>query len=134
MDRRWCGYCRYFVLRWPGLIIRRAPRNRHRSVADHVVWHCALGLERARVLSKLESYPGPQLAIVRYSAAHSVFDDWVYNAADIDHAHVVWAREMDGPDNAELLRYFRGSRVWLVEPDSPRPKISPYNSVASGTR
>jgi hypothetical protein len=93
-----------------------------------------LGLERARVLSKLESYPGRQLAIVRYSAAHSVFDDWVYNAADIDHAHVVWAREMDGPDNAELLRYFRGRRVWLVEPDSPRPKISPYRPGASGTQ
>jgi hypothetical protein len=93
-----------------------------------------LGLERARVLGKLESYPGRQLAIVRYSAAHSVFDDWVYNAADIDNAQVVWAREMDGPDNAELLQYFRGRRVWLVEPDSTRPKISPYTPRASGTQ
>ena len=85
-----------------------------------------LGLARARVLNELESGPGPQLAIVRYSATHSVFDDWVYNAADVDKAKVVWAREMDGPHNTELLKYFSDRRAWLVEPDSSPPRITPY--------
>ena len=85
-----------------------------------------LGLPRAHVLAELEGYPGKQLAIVRYTAAHSVFDDWVYNAADVDRASVVWAREMDGPANRKLLKYFRDRRVWVVEPDSIPPKISPY--------
>jgi len=85
-----------------------------------------LGLARARVLSELERYPGWQLAIVRYSATHSVFDEWVYNAADVDRSKVVWAREMDGPNNADLLKYFGDRRVWLVEPDLTPPKISPY--------
>ena len=98
------------VNRWPTMWYGTAP----------------LGLGRARVLSALEGYAGPQLAIVRYSSTHSVFDEWVYNAAEIDKAKVVWAREMDAPNDAELLRYFSNRRVWLVEPDSSPPRISPY--------
>jgi len=85
-----------------------------------------LGLPRARVAAELASFPGKQLAVVRYSARHSVFDDWVYNAADIDKAHVVWAREMGGAADAELLRYFGDRRVWLVEPDLTPPRLSIY--------
>jgi hypothetical protein len=84
------------------------------------------GLARAHVLTELEGYPGPQLAIVRYAPDHAPFDDWVYNAADIDKSKVVWAREMETGSSLDLLRYFRGRRVWLVEPDSNPPKISPY--------
>jgi hypothetical protein len=100
-----------------GIVLNRWP----------TMWYgtAPLGLERARVLSELESYPGRQLAIVRYGAAHSVFDDWVYNAADVDGAKVVWAREMDGPHNAALRKYFGDRRVWLVEPDAIPPKVSP---------
>ena len=75
-----------------------------------------LGLERARALRKLESCAGPQLAIVRYNSGHSVFDDWVYNAADIDRSRVVWAREMDRSSNFDLLKYFRDRTAWLIEP------------------
>jgi hypothetical protein len=86
-----------------------------------------LGIPRSRVLSEFEGYPGRQLAIVRYAATHSVFDEWVYNAADVDSSKVVWAREMDWPHNAELLNYFSDRRAWLVEPDLIPPKISPYS-------
>ncbi|MGA3236132.1 MAG: hypothetical protein ABSG03_07515 [Bryobacteraceae bacterium] len=85
-----------------------------------------LGLARGNVLAELEGYPGPQLAIVRYAPDHAPFDDWVYNAADIDKSKVVWAREMETGSSQDLLQYFRDRRVWLVEPDSKPPKISPY--------
>jgi len=84
-----------------------------------------LGLARAQVLEQLTAHPGPQLAIVRYAPGHAPFDDWVYNAADIDNSRVVWAREGNNHD-ADLLRYFKNRTVWLVEPDSNPPKISPY--------
>jgi hypothetical protein len=84
-----------------------------------------LGIPRARVLAALEAMPGPQLAIVRYSPEHESFDDWVYNAADIDKSKVVWARETPDHD-AELLQYFHTRKVWLVEPDSDPPGTSPY--------
>jgi hypothetical protein len=88
------------------------------------------GLRRARVLAELEAYPGPQLAIVRYAPDHVPFDDWVYNAADIDKSKVVWAREMETGNSLDLLHYFRNRRVWLVEPDFDPPKVSPYVSSA----
>jgi hypothetical protein len=74
----------------------------------------------------LESRPGRQLAIVRYSPDHDCLTDWVYNAADIDGSKVVWAREMDPSNNQNLLRYYKDRKVWLVEPDGNPPRISPY--------
>jgi hypothetical protein len=86
-----------------------------------------LGLPRAKVASQLEANPGKQLAIVRYTPEHAPFDDWVYNAADIDASKVVWARELNAASNPELLRYFRDRQVWLVEPDFDPPKVSVYS-------
>jgi hypothetical protein len=85
-----------------------------------------LGLPRARVVAQLNGYPGRQLAIVRYAANHAAYDDWVYNAADIDKSKVVWAREMESGNSRELLEYFYDRRAWLVEPDFDPPRISPY--------
>jgi hypothetical protein len=44
-------------------------------------------------------------------------DEWVYNQSDIDHAKVIWARDMGSAGNLELIRYYRDRSVWLVEPD-----------------
>jgi len=86
-----------------------------------------VGRDRAGILAKLESFPGGQLAIVRYAPDHTSFDEWVYNAADIDKSKVVWARESDARRvSSDLLRYFHDRTVWLVEPDSTPPKLSPY--------
>jgi len=84
------------------------------------------GTERAQIEAQLESLPGGQLAIVRYGSDHNPLDEWVYNGADIDGSKVVWAREMDAADNLELTQYYRGRRVWLVEPDAIPARISPY--------
>ena len=84
----------------------------------------AVGLPRALVLARLERNSGLQLAIVRYAPNHSPFDEWVYNAADIDNAKVVWARESETGNNLDLLGYFRDRRVWLVEPDFDPPRVS----------
>jgi len=84
------------------------------------------GVERARIESKLEQLPGQQLAIVRYGADHNSFEEWVYNAPDIDASKVVWAREMNPADNRQLIHYYAHRKVWLVEPDTIPARISPY--------
>jgi hypothetical protein len=90
-----------------------------------------IGIPRARIQAELMNRPGRQLAIVRYAPDHVVFGDWVYNAANIDHSKVVWAREMDARSNAELLQYFKGRTAWLVEPDRDPPGLSPYPEPSS---
>lgn len=84
------------------------------------------GRPRAGVLAALKSYPGQQLAIVRYTPDHGHIDDWVYNAPDIEKSKVIWARDMGTAKNVELLQYFRNRKVWLVEPDFNPPRVSPY--------
>jgi hypothetical protein len=88
-----------------------------------------VGESRAQAAAKLESYPGPQLAIVRYAPDHNFFVEWVYNSSDIDKSRVVWARDMGAAANQELLRYFRNRTAWLVQPDFDPPHISPYPSI-----
>jgi len=84
---------------------------------------------RQAVIHRLESEAGRgmlHLAIVRYAPEHNVHEEWVYNHADIDGSAIVWARDMGGAANRELLDYYRGRRVWLVEGDAADPKPVPY--------
>ena len=95
-------------------------------------WNGDMGMhDRANVLKKLQSLPGKQLAIVRYGPDHDIHQEWVYNAADIDDAKVVWAREMDADQNRKLLDYYKDRTVWLIQPDDPDDLISPYSSPAA---
>jgi hypothetical protein len=82
--------------------------------------------ERARFLSRLKTLPGAHLVIVRYSLVPADGGEWVYNDADIDHAKVVWAREIPGVDTRPLLDYFSEHQVWLAEPDQSPPRLTPY--------
>ena len=84
------------------------------------------GVERASIETQLENLPGNQLAIVRYGSTHIPFNEWVYNSADIDGSKIVWARDMDSASNSELIHYYKDRTVWLVQPDSQPPTISPY--------
>ena len=80
---------------------------------------------RPRLIADLQRQGGRHLIIVRYTPAHYVHEDWVYNDADIDGSRVVWARDMGVEKNRELLAYFKDRRIWLFEPDSSLA-LKPY--------
>ena len=86
------------------------------------------GLERARLLTRLEQMPGQHLVIVRYGPAYDPGSqiEWVYNRADIDHSKVIWAREMGNAENARLLHYYRDRHIWLIEPDRQPVQLQPH--------
>ena len=86
------------------------------------------GTERRTIQRALQQMPGGQIAIVRYELNHDPGYDWVYNAADIDHSKVIWAREMDPANDRELLEYYKDRKAWLVEPDVNPVKVTPYPS------
>jgi hypothetical protein len=65
--------------------------------------------------------------IVRYSLNHNPsFNEWVYNAADIDGSKVIWAQDMGPANDLELIHYYKDRRVWLVQPDMRPAQISQY--------
>jgi hypothetical protein len=89
----------------------------------------ASAIDRAHFLAQLSSSPGLHLVFVRYTPGRDPLNpEWVYNEADIDHAKVVWARDMGTAGNEELIKYFKDRRVWLVGADETPPKLSPYFS------
>jgi hypothetical protein len=82
---------------------------------------------------RLRALGGKHLVFVRYPADHDFFYEWVYNRADIDHAAVVWAREIDPRADAKLLQYFRDRSVWVVEAGiSPAKLIRPAKPQVTG--
>jgi len=85
--------------------------------------------QRARLLVNLKQHRSQHLIVVRYGPQHSVNDEWVYNRADIDHAKVVWARDMNLAENCKLIEYFKDHRIWLLEVDTDEsvPKLKPYS-------
>ena len=81
---------------------------------------------RAPIERDLAAMPGEHLVLVRYAPEHFVHNEYVYNEADIDHAKIVWAREIPGSDLSPLLAYFRNRLVWVLEPDEDPARIYPY--------
>lgn len=99
-----------------------------RSFFDHV------GPDpRTTVTRQLSLVPGKQLVFVRYWPQHIFQNEWVYNAADIDHARIVWARDLGSAEDRKLLRYYPDRTAWLLEPDAMPPKLGPYH-VEEGTK
>jgi len=80
---------------------------------------------RSAINSQLEALTGQQLVFVRYTPKH-LFREWVHNAADIDSAHVVWARDLGAAENEVLRHYYPKRTAWLLEPDVFPPKLAPY--------
>jgi len=74
--------------------------------------------DRADLLQDLESKPGKHVVIVRYGPDHSVHEEWVFNAADIDASKVVWARDLPGEVNDQLFSYYPDRTIWLAQPDT----------------
>jgi len=98
-----------------------------RHQCDPLIWTCQGDPSRAAIQNTLSHRPGKHLIIVRYDLDHNIHDEWVFNGAEIDTAKVLWARELDQPQNAKLLAYFKDRTAWLVEPDNDNTELIPYS-------
>jgi hypothetical protein len=80
---------------------------------------------RIAIQQALESAPGRQLVFVRYWPRHE-FHEWVHNAADVDEARIIWARDLDPEEDQKLLRRYPRRTAWLLEPDANPPRLTRY--------
>ncbi|HXM95655.1 MAG TPA: hypothetical protein VOA64_15615 [Candidatus Dormibacteraeota bacterium] len=125
------GLSRVAVLFAAGMVLvymAEAFRNPYSAsfVAPAGVWSSHGLRARAQIEEQLGAMSGEHLVIVRYSIGQDPGGEWVYNRADIDHAKVVWAREIPGLDLEPLMHYFKGRRVWLLEPNVSSPRLTTY--------
>jgi len=71
-------------------------------------------MTRRRLIDYLARVPGRHLVFISYAPEYSVYEEWVYNSAEIDEQAVVLAHDL-GPDrNRELIAYYGDRHVWSV--------------------
>jgi hypothetical protein len=79
---------------------------------------------RIFVNRELAKIPGRLLVFVHYEyPRHPFQDEWVYNAADIDGARIVWARDLGEAEDTQLERYYPDRKVIRLEPDESPPAL-----------
>ncbi len=91
------------------------------------------GPRRSAVEARLRDAGGQHLVFVRYGAMRDIATEWVYNAAGIDAAPIVWARDMGPQRNRELIAYYPSRRVWMASPQQS-PPLAPYAEAAPDVR
>jgi hypothetical protein len=84
------------------------------------------GNARAAIAAKVAQLPGRPLIFVHYEPSHAFQNEWVWNAADIDSARVVWALDLGPAENETLRRYYPDRSAWLFSPDTAPTRITPY--------
>jgi hypothetical protein len=80
---------------------------------------------RVNLIASTQLRNGRHLVFVRYLPGHLLDDEWVYNAADLEHSDVIWARMM-GESDIPLIRTFRNRQVWLLEVGKDDLSLNPY--------
>ena len=99
-----------------------------RRICDPLQWTCQGDPSRAIIARELSKAPGNHLVVVSYEPDHNLHDEWVYNGAEIDAAKVLWARDIDPVQNAELFAYFKHRHIWFVYPDKDNTELIPYSA------
>jgi hypothetical protein len=74
--------------------------------------------KHAVIDERLEKQPGEHLVLVRYGPRHQIYEELVYNHADIDGSKTVWARSLGAEKDAELIRHYPNRDVWMLEDDA----------------
>lgn len=85
------------------------------------------------ITEKLEQDPGRHLVLVHYGARHDLYEELVFNQADIEQSRVVWARSLGPAEDERLIHHFSGRQVWLLEENGDW-KLSPLTQLESRRR
>jgi hypothetical protein len=86
--------------------------------------------KHAAVVAQLQNAPGDHLVLVQYGTHHEMYEELVYNHADIDRSKIVWARSLGSEKDQRLVQYYAGRQVWMLEEDGD-VKLSRYMAPAN---
>jgi hypothetical protein len=74
--------------------------------------------KHAGIDQRLAKLPGEHLVLVRYGPRHQIYEELVYNHADIDGSQTIWARSLGPEKDAELIRHYPNRNVWMLVEDA----------------
>jgi len=78
---------------------------------------------RKNLIAQLDAAPGKQLVLVRYSAEHNPYMDFVVNGADFEQERILWARAMGAKADRSVIDYFHDRRIWVLDGDDLTPQL-----------
>ncbi len=90
------------------------PANKYLLGSGEYLTHA----KHAVIEERLEKQPGEHLVLVSYGPRHEIYEELVYNHADIDGSKVVWARSLGAEKDAELIRHYPKRDVWMLDEDA----------------
>lgn len=73
-----------------------------------------LRAEWASVNEQLTKIPGDHLVLVNYGPKHEIYQELVYNGADIDHQRIIWARSLAPDSDEKLIEHYALRRIWKL--------------------
>ena len=79
---------------------------------------------RSSILNRLTKESGNQLVFVAYKARHSFYNEWVWNAADIDSSRIIWARDLGPENDARLMNLYSQRSSWRVDVGGGTAKLT----------
>jgi hypothetical protein len=127
--REWTAAGRFLSRALPVLVVGGALASRGMVIVRHepIENSQPRNAQRDRIAASLLSDQVNQhVVLVRYTGHQSPHEEWVYNGADIDGQDVIWAHDLGESRNAELIRYYKDRKIWLLEPDVSGSHPVPY--------
>jgi hypothetical protein len=115
------------------LVLRIAAQNTglpYTQDLNYQSWCCKVqgNYRKAELSDQLNSQPGPHLVFVRAKTDPYNLFQWIYNAAEIDSASIVWARDLGTQANRKLADYYRTRKVWMVDPNVKPARLERLDS------
>ena len=105
-----------FQFSWTAKVHQKQTQIRQRPWAN----------QRLAIKQQLRATAGQDLVLVRYSVSHDPRNEWVYNDADIDSSEIAWAREISPKERQNLINYFSGRNVWVLDADAEPALLKPH--------
>jgi len=81
---------------------------------------------REQLVQRLDVLGRRHVVFVHYGPGHSFHDEWVYNAAAIDDAAIVWCRALGEAEDGDVVRYYEGRTFWLAVVDDNGAQVYRY--------
>jgi hypothetical protein len=93
--------------------------------------------KHAAIAEQLSKDPGQHLVLVKYGPHHDLYEELVYNRANIGQSKIIWARSLGPDQDRTLVHFYQSRKAWFLEEDGEVTLTAQdtkyYNQPLAGT-